>query len=97
MRGKNSHNVSVTINYKPDEVQEIKDWMWENRDCYNGISLLPVSNTYAHAPYEDITEAKYNELIAQFPSIDLSDVVYTVADDSRNDVSACEGGLCQLK
>lgn len=97
VRGKNSHNVSVTINYKPDEVQEIKDWMWENRDCYNGISLLPVTNTYAYAPYEDITEARYNELVAQFPSIDLSDVVYTVADDGRNDVSACEGGLCQLK
>lgn len=97
VRGNNSHNVSVTVNYKPSEVDEIKEWMWENRDHYNGISLLPVTNTYAHAPYEDITEERYNELIAKFPSIDLTKVVYTVSDDSRNDTAACEGGLCSLK
>jgi ribonucleoside-diphosphate reductase alpha chain len=95
--GVNSHNVSVTVNYKPSEVEEIKEWMWENRDCYNGISLLPVTNTYAYAPYEDITEERYNELISKFPSIDLSEVIYTKGNDNRNDVSACEGGLCQIK
>jgi ribonucleoside-diphosphate reductase alpha chain len=95
--GPNSHNVSVTVNYKSEEVQEIKEWMWNNRTEYNGISLLPVANTYDYAPYEDITEERYNELIAQFPVIDLADVVYRISDDGRNDTSGCDAGLCAIK
>lgn len=97
-RGPNRHNVSVTISFKDSEQDEITDWMWKNRDSYSGISLLPFSDsTYSYAPYEDISEERYNELMSQFPEIDLRGVVYTSAGDTRSDVAACEGGLCEIR
>ena len=96
--GQNYHNVSLTINYKKEEEQELKDWMWENREYYGGISLLPFSDaTYANAPFEDCTEEQYRDLESRLPDIDLSQVQYEQKDDSRSMTAACEGGLCELK
>ena len=59
--GDNTHNVSATINIKPDEWDIVGEWMWNNRDCYNGLSVLPEDGgTYKQAPFEAITEEKYN-------------------------------------
>ena len=96
--GKNYHNVSLTINYKKEEEQELKDWMWDNREFYGGISLLPFSdNTYANAPFEDCTEEQFYDLESRLPNIDLSQVKYENKDDNRSESAACEGGLCELK
>lgn len=96
--GENYHNVSLTINYKPHEQEELKDWMWENRASYGGISLLPFSDTtYAHAPFEDCTQEEYERLEKLLPQIDLSVVKYEQKDDGREASAACEGGLCEVK
>ena len=35
--------------------------MWENRDHYNGLSVLPYDGgTYTQAPFEDISKVKYD-------------------------------------
>ncbi|MFI3217982.1 MAG: hypothetical protein QX189_02540, partial [Methylococcales bacterium] len=55
--GFNQHNVSCTISVKPEEWEELSIWMWENREYYNGIAVLPFSEgNYAQMPFEDITE-----------------------------------------
>jgi ribonucleoside-diphosphate reductase alpha chain len=96
--GENYHNVSLTINYKQHEEQELKDWMWENREYYGGISLLPFSDaTYMYAPFEECTEEQYNALEAILPDVDLSTVQYAEKDDGRESSASCEGGLCELK
>lgn len=96
--GQNYHNVSLTINYKKEEETELKNWMWENREYYGGISLLPFSDaTYANAPFEDCTEAQFNDLESRLPKVDLSTVQYEEKDDGRSSSAACEGGLCELK
>lgn len=96
--GENYHNVSLTINYRPDEQEELKNWMWENRALYGGISLLPFSDaTYAHAPFEDSTLEEYERLEKMLPQIDLSVVQYEQKDDGRESSAACEGGLCEVK
>jgi len=41
IKGDNSHNVSATVYVKETEWEEVYDWMWENRDVYNGISVFP--------------------------------------------------------
>ena len=39
-------------------------WMWENRECYNGLSVLPYDGgTYTQAPFEDITEGEFNKRV----------------------------------
>ncbi|MDP4038955.1 MAG: hypothetical protein Q8P57_00005, partial [Candidatus Pacearchaeota archaeon] len=38
--GQNTHNQSCTISLKDDEWKEVGEWLWKNKDCYNGISFL---------------------------------------------------------
>ena len=95
--GKNHHNVSLTINYKESERNELKQWMWDNREYYGGISLLPFSDaTYANAPFEDCTKEEFESLENKLPQLDLSVITYEQKDDGRAESAACEGGLCSI-
>jgi len=51
-----NHNVSNTINVKPDEWDEIEKFIYKNRNYFCGISLLPVSGDkdYPQAPFTTI-------------------------------------------
>ena len=95
--GANTHNVSATISIMEDGWQEVGEWMWENRDVYNGLSVLPYfGGTYQQAPFEDITEEEYNKRIATLHSVDLTNV--TELDDTVDfgQVAACAGGACEV-
>ena len=39
--GQNSHNVSCTISVKDTEWPDVGEWMWKNRNTFNGIAVLP--------------------------------------------------------
>ena len=81
--GSNSHNVSATISVKEDEWPQVGDWMWQNKDFYNGLSVLPYNGgTYTQAPFEDITEEKYEELMKSLNNVDLTKVIEL--DDNTN-------------
>ena len=96
-KGSNSHNVSATISVKDDMWDKVGEWMWKNKDYYNGLSVLPHDGgTYKQAPFEDITKAKYEELIKSLNEIDLTKVVEL---DDNTDLSgelACAGGACEV-
>lgn len=97
-RGDNTHNVSVTVSIKPDEWKTVGDWMWDNREHYNGISVLPYdAGTYIQAPFEDITEEKYNELVLHLHSIDLSKVVEMTDNTDLQGEIACGANGCEIK
>ena len=52
------------------------EWMWKNRDHYNGLSVLPYDGgTYTQAPFEDITKKKFIELEKSLMNIDLFNVI----------------------
>lgn len=95
--GANGHNVSCTISLKADEWKECGEWMWKNRNFYNGISVLPYDGgTYVQAPFEDITEEQFNAMVKHLSTLDLSKVVETVdITDHKNEV-ACGGGACEV-
>jgi ribonucleoside-triphosphate reductase (thioredoxin) len=64
--GSNSHNVSATISLKPEDWELAGEWMWENRDFYNGLSVLPFSDhTYKQAPFEDCTKEEFERLFSK--------------------------------
>lgn len=95
--GQNTHNVSATISIKDDEWVDVGEWMWKNRDSYNGLSVLPYSDhTYKQAPFEDITKEKYDELYSKLDIINLNEV-YEV-EDTTNLMGeiACSGGSCEI-
>ena len=79
------------------EWDAVGEWMWENRDVYNGLSVLPYfGGTYKQAPFEDISKKEYEKRIATLKSLDLTKV--TELDDSVDfgQVAACAGGACEI-
>lgn len=95
--GDNTHNVSCTISVKDHEWQQVSDWMWKNRNDYNGISVLPYNGgTYVQAPFEDITEEVFLELEQHLMDIDLSQVYETENNTDLRAEVACGGGACEI-
>jgi len=96
-KGSNTHNVSATISLKENEWDKAGEWMWDNKEHYNGLSVLPYDGgTYTQAPFEDISEAKYNKMSKVLSDIDLTKVVEL---DDNTDLSgelACSGGSCEI-
>jgi ribonucleoside-diphosphate reductase alpha chain len=97
-RGVQKHNVSCTISLKPDEWEACGNWMWENRDQYNGISVLPYDGgTYVQAPFEDCTEEQYNEMMKLLHGIDLTQLREEEDKTAHTLEAACSGGACEVK
>jgi ribonucleoside-diphosphate reductase alpha chain len=95
--GDNTHNVSATISIT-DEWEVVGEWMWNNRDVYNGLSVLPYfGGSYKQAPFEDITEEQYNEKISHLKSIDLTKVMEIDDNVEFSQVAACAGGACEIQ
>jgi ribonucleoside-triphosphate reductase len=95
--GSNGHNVSATISLKDGEWDEAGKWMWENRNYYNGLSVLPYNGgTYVQAPFEDITKEKYLEMIDSLKNIDLTKVVELEDNTDLKGELACAGGACEI-
>ena len=71
--------------------------MWENRKHYNGLSVLPYDGgTYIQAPFEDIEEEKYNEMIKSLHNIDLTKVIELEDNTDLSGELACAGGTCEI-
>ena len=96
--GSNTHNVSATISLKEEDWELAGEWMWVNKEHYNGLSVLPYNGgTYTQAPFEDITEEKYNEMVKHLNNIDLSLIVEETDETDLSGELACAGGACEIK
>ena len=97
-KGSNTHNVSATISLKDNEWDDAGEWMWENREYYNGLSVLPYDGgSYTQAPFEDISASKYSEMLKSLEEIELTNIV---ENDDETDLAgelACAGGSCEIK
>lgn len=92
-------NPSVTINYKEEEKDEVKQWIWDNRMIIGGMAFLPYSDArYDNMPYIEITKEEYEERIAKFPNIDWSRLEHYEQEDMTNSMQegACLSGACGL-
>ena len=107
--GANTHNVSATISIDKsrkydmvfgvvDEWEAVGEWMWHNREFYNGLSVLPYfGGSYVQAPFSDITETEYNERISSLKLLDLTKVIEIDDNVEFSQVTACAGGSCSLE
>lgn len=80
-----------------NEWQAVGEWMWKNREYYNGLAVLDYfGGSYKQAPFEDITKEQYEEKVKHLKSIDLTKVIEM--DDLVNfgAIAACGGGQCNL-
>jgi ribonucleoside-triphosphate reductase (thioredoxin) len=97
INGDNTHNVSATVSIKDDEWPSVGQWMWDNREFYNGLSVLNYwGGSYQQAPFEDITEEEYNSRIVKLKELDLTKVTEQDDQVNFNESVACGGGACDL-
>lgn len=96
-RGDNHNNVSVTVSIRDNEWDEVGNWMWENKNDYNGISVLPYDGgNYVQAPFEAITAEQYEELFSHLKNIDLTKVKERHDETNLAAEAACAGGACEI-
>tara|TARA_R110000822_G_scaffold145115_10_gene283937 strand:- start:1230 stop:3089 length:1860 start_codon:yes stop_codon:yes gene_type:complete len=96
--GSNTHNVSATISLRPQDWDLAGEWMWNNREHYNGLAVLPYDGgTYTQAPFEDITKAQYDEMVENLQNIDLTDIVELDDETNLTGELACAGGNCEVR
>lgn len=97
IKGDNTHNVSATISIKDKEWEEVGKWMWENKECYNGLSVLPFDGgTYTQAPFETISKEEYEKLSKNLQDIDVRDIVELEDNTDLSGEVACGGGKCEI-
>ena len=95
--GNNTHNVSCTVSVKEDEWEKVGKWMWENREYYNGMSVLPYfGGSYKQAPFEDIDEQTFEGMFINLKEVDLSGVVEIIDNTNLTGELACAGGACEI-
>lgn len=97
IKGENTHNVSATISLKEEEWKPVGEWMWENRESYNGLSVLPYDGgTYIQAPFEDISYQKFAAMSKHLAAIDLRKVKEKDDETNLSGEAACAGGACEI-
>ena len=90
-------NCSISISYKPDEIPDIVNWIYDNWDTFVGVSFVPVGSAdevgYTYLPQEVVTEEEYNEYVDQLQPVDLDSVmgIHEIEDD------VCVTGACPIK
>ena len=113
VNGDNTHNVSATISidksrmypfhvengevWERDEWEEVCMWMWNNREFYNGLSVLPYfGGSFVRAPFEDISKEEYETRIQAVKEIDLTKVLELDDTVDFGAIAACAGGQCEV-
>ncbi len=94
------HKPSITVSVKEHEWMAVGAWVYEYMDELSGVAFLPHSDhTYQQAPYQDITESEYNELLEKTPnSIDWNWLSYYESSDGTTGSQdlACVAGYCEV-
>ena len=96
--GMNTHNISATVSVREHEWDAVGNWMWLEREHFNGLSVLPFDGgNYIQAPFEDITEEKYHQLMETLKDVDLSKVIEFDDNTDPTGEIACGSSGCEIK
>jgi ribonucleoside-triphosphate reductase len=97
IKGQNTHNVSATISLHDAEWNDVGEWMWENRDLYNGLSVLPRDGgSYVQAPFEACSKEKYEAMLQSLKKVNLTKITEIEDNTNLTGELACAGGACEL-
>jgi ribonucleoside-diphosphate reductase alpha chain len=93
------HKPSITVTVRDNEWMEVGAWVYKYFDEVSGVSFLPHSDhSYQQAPYQEINQREYEELLAVMPpKIDwtkLSD--YEKEDTSKGTQTFACVGSCEI-
>lgn len=95
--GVNTHNVSATVSVKHGEWESVGEWMWDNKDSFNGLSFLPEDlGSYKQTPFESISEEEYYSMVDSLRSIDVTQIIESSDNTNLSENLACSGGSCEI-
>ena len=88
--------VSVTVTYKMEELNDIKEWLNNNStENIKTVSFLLYSDHgFDQAPYETVSKEIYEELNSKIIPITFID---ENNNDLMNDIDDCATGACPIK
>lgn len=90
-------DVDGNVIYKVNEWPTVGEWMWANRDTFNGISVLPYNGgNYVQAPFTDCSKEKYEEMMKSLSSVDLTKVIEVSDNTNLSGEISCGGGACEI-
>jgi len=97
INGDNTHNISATIYLKDGDWDEVGEWMWNNKESFNGLCVLPHDGgQYEQMPLEDCSRYIYDKMCDTLKKIDLSKVTEEEDNTDLKAESACQGGVCTI-
>jgi ribonucleoside-diphosphate reductase alpha chain len=97
IKGNNTHNVSCTVSVRDDEWKIVGEWMWANKEYYNGLSVLPYhGGTYKQTPFEDCTKEVYDQMMLTLKDVDLSKVIEIQDNTNFSESVACGPSGCEI-
>lgn len=90
------NSVSVTVYYKIEELESIKEWLKENYEkSLKTVSfLLHSEHGFAQAPYEQISKEVFDSKIKKIKSFDFSG--QQSSDQMLSDIE-CASGACPIR
>jgi ribonucleoside-diphosphate reductase alpha chain len=97
--GINTHNVSATVSIRDNEWDRVGTWLWNNRNIYNGISVLNYDlGGYEELlpPHSDCSKEEYEQLLSKLIELDLNNVVEIEDLTDLQGEIACAGGMCEV-
>ncbi len=96
------HNVSCTVNIKPNEWDEAVQFIYDNRRDFTAVSLLPFSGDkdYPQAPFESVVteedEKRWSNLCSQWQPVNYQELIEDEDETQLNNTVACAGGKCEI-
>ncbi len=90
------NSVSVTVYYRLEELDNIKEWLCENytTNVKSCSFLLHNEHGFKQAPFEEITKEQYDELIKKVIPITSGNIK---AQTDSELTSECAGGACPVR
>ena len=97
------HSVSCTILVEENEWDKVIDYLYNNRNFFTAVSLLPKSGDkiYKQAPMEAVLtkedEETFNKLEKELEKVDYTKLEEQSDETKLQDEIACGGNGCELK
>ena len=99
-----NHNTSITITFKPEEIDGLVDAILEHWDEYVAISFLPAfTDAYPLLPEEPISEKEYEKRAKALKNVTPKKIREALTDIEREDAAteilddACATGACPIR
>lgn len=100
MKHYSDHNSSNTIHVRPNEWNDVEEWVYNNWDDIVGVTFLSLDDSfYQLMPYESITKEQYEEMLKDMPKFNPNILNQYENFEEEFDIldTDCDKGLCPVR